>query len=578
MKNRKLTRELGKNSTARSILEYAFFVPAFTRNDIITAVSWRVESAVADALDELRRRGYIEPLEGKGSSSKKFFRLSEDGRLYLARNSEYFMANKDLYRPVTYKTAVKDESWYKISAFVHGAGVRVLPTMKPSFARFVGFISPSQIRAETVEDEPLYASVTKEQITQLFPDGIFYNMREIRKGLEQLGQNSDEFLTTVCKGIVFTERDIYLIYHNDADAVVLAQYTEEQLLRKIRTVFIGKERWNRDPICICTGKTYLLGAAITIGYIRGKMAYEKKRDTEAKKKMKDMSASEREEFMVLERARIKKAKEIAAKKRAHAGKTKDGSKKIFFNAVDDVWYKEIYYVPVRKYCTATLSDILAGDAATIIDTGRTWFQNHKGFSYKGAHERVNGICHISRTDAVYLPVMDCKALSQLRDSIEPISVVTDPSLADTISHCLGRVAADFYDMDTGEKIPDVERYDEFGYPLSNTKAQLLEKARQKRMDNLKNREPVSRRLPKTIQQYECTQPLYEQLEKEYSVSQNKIAEEILYYVLADAERLAGFKAYLSDRLERYYDGNRIQNNPFLADAGAEQNGRRTDAE
>lgn len=543
MEKKKLTRELEKNSAARAILEYAFFTPAFSRRDIMMAISWRVESVIADAVKKLCGLGYIRQLEPKSKTSEKpFWAITPDGRLYLARQSDYFRINKDRFLPATYKAALKYKTRLSLYAFVHGAGIRIFPTMKPSFASFVSMSNPKAIVSPVTEDDPRYISIPAGQLPAILEDGIFYSTPEIREGLESLGRHTDEFLSTRCLGVVFTGENIFLLYNSQKSAVVMARYTENMFLHMISTVFINRLGWSRKPICLLTGKTYALAPAITMGYVHGRMSYEKQRDIEIREKIKDLPLNQANDLLSKESARLSKAKDIAAKKRAHAGGDSN-SRKNFFNAVDDAEYDEIYYVPVGKNHTLTLNALIETDRDQLIESGREWFQSHKGFGYRGAHELVNGDCFLSKTEAAYLPVVDCKALSELRDRTAPVSVVTDPGIADCISHCLGRIAADFYDMDTGEKI-EFRRYDEYGYPLGEDRYEKIARINKER--NAKRREELSaeKTFVLSFRQKESSRPVWKRLGQELGMKQARLAEELANYILTDDTRTKEFLEYI----------------------------------
>lgn len=556
---RKLTREIGKNSTAWSILTYSFFSPAFTRNDIVMAISSRVESAVADALSGLLERGYIEEIKTTSPGTKKYYRLSEDGRLYLARNNEYFNAHKDSYKQYTYREAEKRKARLTVTAFIHGAGVRVEPYMKPEFAHLISLIYPNAVQSKDFKLSPLYANVSLNQTRALLESGIYYSMAEIREGLEKTGRGYDEFLTSISSGIILTKWDIYILYHIEGKTLIMVKYIEDNYLEEIRKLFLGKEKWHSAPICICTGTTQTLASTITTGYIGGKMAYEKRRQAIVQKKIQGMTEKEKEEYLKKENKRIRRARRVAAYNRKHP-ENENKSRKIFFNALDEAAYNEVYYVRAGKMYTAKLSELIQTNDARVIAEGQNWLKEHKEIS----------------PNALYLPFFNCRKLATLRKQLfekneddlkATYTVITDASYADSVSQCLGPLAADFYDAETGGRIPGVMRYDRFGYALSGVKTERMRKANEKRLEESRSKGEAAKKAPVSFRAYMPAINRFDDYSREYDLSRSTVLEEALYYILSDEEKTKGYEAYLKNRLA-FYDGRKIKKNPFTD--GAEQ--------
>lgn len=559
---KKLTRQIGKTSTAWSILEYGFFSPAFSRNDIITAISSRVEETVGKALAELTRRGYIEVINAKGERSpERLFRVTEDGRLYLIRNDDYFKTNRDLFAHATYKGAMKMRARLKVYAFVHGSGVRTTPRMKPEFARFVSLVDA--VYESAFEPSSLYAETGAGQFTKLLSSGIYYTMPEIREGFEKLGHTTEDFISSRCSGVIFTRDNIYILYYDKTHSLVMTTYTENQLLKKLQDTFLGKLLWHRPIICCVLGKSYLLASSLATGYQSGRRTYDKKKHDEALEKAKHMTEDERSLYLAEESSRLENAKRIAANKRAHAAKKdKSLAKRSFFNAVDNRNYEEIYFVRVSKYDTYTFSELLKTDAASIQRSGSEWFRSHAGFEPR-ADGLVTGYSKSSRTDAVYLPYLNVSELFALSENVTaPVSVVTEEDLAKTISQCLGRIAADFYDIETGEKIQNVPHYDEFGFTLYGGSFESYKKASEIRMAKYKEQPDFYRKQTKTVSLFAPAVKALEEIASSLDIKETRILEEIVYHVLADEERKQRFLEHEKERIADCFDGKKFTKHPF----------------
>ena len=543
----KKKKDLRKDSCAYRLLEYLFMNGSLNMKQAKLSEADRMsEEGVRHSMLLLLERGFIAQLLPYGRKNRTgmmpdspvnrrgaHYILTEEGLRHLGKNDVWMRRIESRARIETsLARARRDADRNDILAMIHGTGIYTFTYHKPSFENFVWLLDERLEEPEEYPEE--YPLTGEDELDALLMKGIYYTSLEVKKGFGALGIDDDTFYLSRFIGLVFTQKDIYVIYQFDPRGYMPLMAAKEQEL--IRTLRMHFRSYTRPPIGIVMAKSHQAAAAICSGRKHGRNHAEEERQRLIGEKTASLPEDEAEEFLRREEERRKRNKYFAISKRERSN-TLTGDTKLF---------EELYVIPVTICAAREAKYILMHNCGDIRNESRIWFSSHQGFrvSLSSEDHTVPGWCikTCPYTDAAYIPAMDCKVLTEIRNhhARERISVVTSRKMAETVSQILGTCAFAFFDLD-GNEIAGVARYKATGFPVEEDRyarisRTLITRAEERKAAGILQKTRI------TITLREEDREKLRSLGKEHKIPPSALGGKMLEYVLGPAA--AGFLTYL----------------------------------
>ncbi|MBQ9031967.1 MAG: hypothetical protein IJ106_11035 [Parasporobacterium sp.] len=478
-------KDLSRNGTTYKILEYAFFAGSFTVKQANLSMGGACGAhVVSRSIRLLHERRYIERIcangkrddylpEDQTNREKAYYTITEEGIRHLGKNSVYHKAIAEYaVRETSLSRAKEKEGRLNAFALARGAGLNTYAVQKPSFENLVCLLYDTIRKPEAFPPE--YPQLETDDLPAYLKDGIYYTSAEVRRGLTALQIDLDTFLTTRFIGLCVIGDMLSLVYCHDRKKgyTILPPNTERALLETLRDLFPQYS----SPSCVMLADSPAPVASISIGYPHGRNRREEER-AQREGILQPLSPEEMEQILEREEARRRQLKGYAILARESSG----------ILTGDTDLFREIYVVPVTEDKAGMFRKAVFSSRETMIREGTAFFETTPGFSC-GVSRRgiLSGMVFLDGTylDAVYLPLADCKILTELRNRYQgELAVVTDPSLADVVSKTLGTRCGAFFNLE-GHMIPSVRRYKDTGYPVEKDRFDTIRERNRSRARNL----------------------------------------------------------------------------------------------
>ncbi|MCF0229850.1 MAG: hypothetical protein HUJ76_09205, partial [Parasporobacterium sp.] len=426
--------------------------------------------SITNALGSLLKDGYIATIR---IDDDTYYMITDDGIDFLACNDEYYNKHRDRsfirtirkqdgtsvnIRLGAERRIVDNDAHILLRSFMAGAGLPVYRKQKPSFEELVCKITGSILPEELPDG---YADINSVSVGELLEAGIYYTAREARDGFIRLGVHTDTFVSSNFRGLILRDGFIQVCYHMEGNFIQFRKDTEEELKVNLARLF-GYD-YSRVE-CLATGKSYSGACAIAMCAKHGRLGRQR-----ARQEMLDsMTAPEQREYLEKESLR---SSHVAA----------PGSNPHLLNARTDV-YGRIYYAPATVPGIPLLKDILYVSVGSLPSDERKYFGSHADRYSINLDRWPIGRTRSTGNCSVYIPVLELKNLYRLKNRVsgadgEAVDVITDPKLADSISHILGTHAGEFRNINDDSQIEKVAAYDDFGFPAGDDRFEKIAQAR-----------------------------------------------------------------------------------------------------
>jgi len=266
------------------------------------------------------------------------------------------------------------------------------------------------------DEKPKYSDLLNVSLSDLPQAGYFYSSREIKQKL-----NSERFLGSRFVGIHFSPYAITVLYVPTLGAYSMLRLSHQAELKLVDELKLHFSSPEIRGLLLPSGNAAIY-ETIT-GYKHG---------LQKNSQQKQVSSNTENGFYIL----------------THTQKI----------------YPRFYIIPVSKRNEGMLYYLLSRNYSHYLKDCFSIYNSLNNFTANEFSNSYFGIENTSRNRAVFLPLIEMSQLSSLADDKTPISIITDESLADAISHSIRRTNICFFD--TQGNPFSCNFYNERGYPIN----------------------------------------------------------------------------------------------------------------